>query len=79
MKYYEYKKCELNSWNQSDQKSFLSFPSINPSETTSSVASVEIDDAVHGNQMSTVTTLPIVTTIPTDCDYEIDVCSKEGE
>ena len=69
----------INPWNQSDQKSFLSFPSINPSETTSSVASVEIDDVVHGNQMSTVTTLPIVTTIPNDCDYEIDVCSKEGE
>ena len=43
------------------------------------MASVEIDDVVHGNQMSTVTTLPIVTTIPNDCDYEIDVCSKEGE
>ena len=66
---------------KSDQKSFLSFPSINPSDTSSSVASVEIDDALHGKKMPVLvsTDLPVVASfIPNDFDYEIDVCHKEG-
>ena len=45
------------------------------------MASVEIDDALHGKKMPVLVTtdLPVVASmIPTDCDYEIDVCHKEG-